>query len=452
MEHLLVQLTKYLNIFLILIYTYNCFSIFRHSDNTIKQKSIYILQRMIIFLINFCCFFVLYITTDNIQIIGFYLMPLIVLLSIIIMYQLFFNSASELVLNNMVMLLSIGLITLCRLSMNKAMKQLIFMVIGFAAALIIPLVLQKISVFRKLTWLYAAVGIFLLLVVAVLGATSYGAKLSISIAGISVQPSEFVKIIFVFYIASMMYKSTDLKQLAITSVVSACFVLILVASRDLGGALLYFFTYLVMVYVATRKLYIFAGGIAFMSIAAILGYNLFSHVQTRFIAWKDPLSVIDNQGYQVCQSLFAIGTGGWFGLGLNQGLPKKIPVVENDFIFSAISEEFGGIFALCIIMICISCFFMIFNISMQLKDSFYKMVALGLGSVYALQVFLTIGGVIKFIPSTGVTLPLVSYGGSSLLATMIIFGIVQALYIMQSKTQEGASLDGSKKQKENLKK
>ena len=452
MEHLLVQLTKYLNIFLILIYTYNCFSIFRHSDNTIKQKSIYILQRMIIFLINFCCFFVLYITTDNIQIIGFYLMQLIVLLSIIIMYHLFYNTASELVLNNMVMLLSIGLITLCRLSMNKAVKQLIFMVIGFAAALIIPLVLQKISVFRKLTWLYAAVGIFLLLVVAVLGATSYGAKLSISIAGISVQPSEFVKIIFVFYIASMMYKSTDLKQLAITSVVSACFVLILVASRDLGGALLYFFTYLVMVYVATRKLYIFAGGIAFMSIAAILGYNLFSHVQTRFIAWKDPLSVIDNQGYQVCQSLFAIGTGGWFGLGLNQGLPKKIPVVENDFIFSAISEEFGGIFALCIIMICISCFFMIFNISMQLKDSFYKMVALGLGSVYALQVFLTIGGVIKFIPSTGVTLPLVSYGGSSLLATMIIFGIVQALYIMQSKTQEGASLDGSKKQKENLKK
>ena len=452
MEHLLVQLTKYLNIFLILIYTYNCFSIFRHSDNTIKQKSIYILQRMIIFLINFCCFFVLYITTDNIQIIGFYLMQLIVLLSIIIMYHLFYNTASELVLNNMVMLLSIGLITLCRLSMNKAVKQLIFMVVGFGAALIIPLVLQKISVFRKLTWLYAAVGIFLLLVVAVLGATSYGAKLSISIAGISVQPSEFVKIIFVFYIASMMYKSTDLKQLAITSVVSACFVLILVASRDLGGALLYFFTYLVMVYVATRKLYIFAGGIAFMSIAAILGYNLFSHVQTRFIAWKDPLSVIDNQGYQVCQSLFAIGTGGWFGLGLNQGLPKKIPVVENDFIFSAISEEFGGFFALCIIMICISCFFMIFNISMQLKDSFYKMVALGLGSVYALQVFLTIGGVIKFIPSTGVTLPLVSYGGSSLLATMIIFGIVQALYIMQSKTQEGASLDGSKKQKENLKK
>ena len=153
------------------------------------------------------------------------------------------------------------------------------------------------------------------------------------------------------------------------------------------------------------------------------------------MAWRDPLSVIDNQGYQICQSLFAIGTGGWSGLGLGQGLPKKIPVVENDFIFSAISEEMGGVFALCIIMVCVSCFLMIFNVSMQMKDQFYKLVALGLGSTYALQVFLTIGGVTKFIPSTGVTLPLVSNGGSSLLSTMILFGIVQALYIMQDKSK-----------------
>ena len=451
MVHLLVQLSKYINIFLILIYTFNCFSIFRHSDNKAKQKGKYALQRWLIFMINLSCFGVLYITTMDKQIIGFYLMQLIILLAIIIMYHLLFKTASELVLNNMVMLLGIGLVILARLSINKAVRQLLFLIAGFAIALIIPLVLRKISVFRKLTWVYAAVGILSLLIVAVAGATSYGAKLSISIAGISIQPSEFIKIIFVFYIASMLYNSTDLKQLTITSGVSAVFVLILVASKDLGGALIYFFTYLVMIYVATKKLYIFAGGIGFMSLAAVLGYNIFSHVQTRFIAWKDPLSVIDNQGYQICQSLFAIGTGGWFGLGLNQGLPKKIPVVENDFIFSAISEEFGGIFALCIIMICVSCFFMIFNISMQLKDSFYKMVALGLGSVYALQVFLTIGGVTKFIPSTGVTLPLVSYGGSSLLSTMIIFGIVQGLYIMQSRSQEGVAND-SKKQKENKQK
>lgn len=446
MVHLFVQLSKYLNILFILIYSFNCFNLFRHPENEIKQKSIYMLQRMIIFLINFGCFFVLYITTENMQILGLYLIQIIILFSIIHLYHKFFKTASDLVLNNMVMLLSIGIIMLTRLSINKAIKQLVFLLVGFAIALFIPLVLQKVSIFRKLTWIYAVVGLASLLIVAVAGATSYGAKLSISIAGISIQPSEFVKIIYVFYIAAMMYESTNIKQFIVTSVVCAAFVLVLVASKDLGGALLYFFTYLVMVYVATQKLYIFAGGVGFMSIAALVGYNLFSHVQTRFIAWKDPLSVIDNQGYQICQSLFAIGTGGWFGLGLNQGMPKKIPVVENDFIFSAISEELGGIFALCVIMICISCFLMIFNISMQLKDNFYKMVALGLGSVYALQVFLTIGGVIKFIPSTGVTLPLVSYGGSSLLSTMIIFGIIQGLYIMQAHPKKGALDNGAYEQ------
>ena len=113
-------------------------------------------------------------------------------------------------------------------------------------------------------------------------------------------------------------------------------------------------------------------------------------------------------------------------------MPKKIPVVENDFIFSAISEEMGGIVAVCIIMICVSCFLMIFNVAMKLKDNFYRFVALGLGTTYALQVFLTIGGVTKFIPSTGVTLPLVSNGGSSMLSTMILFGIIQGLYIMKT--------------------
>ena len=157
----------------------------------------------------------------------------------------------------------------------------------------------------------------------------------------------------------MLYKSTDLKQLAITSGVSAVFVLILVASNDLGGALLYFFTYLVMIYVATKKFYIFAGGLAFVGLGMYAGYHLFSHVKNRIVAWLDPLSVIDKAGYQVCQSLFAIGTGGLFGFGLGQGLPNKIPIVSKDFIIAAISEEMGGIFAVCLIMVCVSCFLMI---------------------------------------------------------------------------------------------
>ena len=128
-----------------------------------------------------------------------------------------------------------------------------------------------------------------------------------------------------------------------------------------------------------------------------------------------------------------------------QGSPNKIPVVEQDFIFSAISEELGGIFAICLIMVCISCFLMFLNIAMQMKEQFYKLVALGLGTVYAFQVFLTIGGVTKFIPSTGVTLPLISYGGSSLLATMMLFAVIQGLYILRQ--DEGENNARKKQQK-----
>jgi len=164
--------------------------------------------------------------------------------------------------------------------------------------------------------------------------------------------------------------------------------------------------------------------------------------------------VYSTDGFQVSRSLFGIGTGGWFGLGLTQGRPSDIPVVTKDFIFAAISEEMGGFFALCIIMVCLSCFLMFMNIAMQMKVPFYKLVALGLGTIYAMQVILTIGGEIKFIPSTGVTLPLVSYGGSSLLSTFILFGIIQGLYLRSQadKNEPFDSNDNKKNSNKNEKK
>ena len=283
------------------------------------------------------------------------------------------------------------------------------------------------------------------------GNTSYGAKISLSIAGISIQPSEFVKILFVFFVAGMLYQDTSFQRVCVTTVIAAIHVLILVASRDLGAALLFFMTYVVMLYVATKKVLYFAGGLAAGSAASVVAYHLFSHIRVRVRAWQNPLAYIDKEGYQISQSLFAIGTGGWFGMGLYQGLPDKIPVVKQDFIFSAISEELGGIFALCLIMVCFSCFLMFLNIAMQMKDQFYKLVALGLGTIYAFQVFLTIGGVTKFIPSTGVTLPLVSYGGSSLLSSMIIFAVIQGLYILRQDEGE-INASKSRKNRQNRKK
>ena len=214
--------------------------------------------------------------------------------------------------------------------------------------------------------------------------------------------------------------------------VAGLHVLILIASRDLGSAGIFLITYLVMLYAATRRPQWLIIGALLGVVGLFLSYLLFSHVRTRFVAWKDPLSVVDGAGYQVSQSLFAIGTGGWFGSGLTQGMPEKIPLAVSDFVFAAISEEMGGVFALLIIFLCIGVFLLFLNAAMQIRDFFFKMLALGLGTCYGAQTFIMIGGVTKFIPSTGVTLPLVSYGGSSLLSTLIIFAVIQGLYVMEN--------------------
>ena len=447
MTNLIVEISKYAMIFLFALYTYECFASFKSKLSEEKKNRIFKRQIFLMYMIHLAAFLAIYAVTEDETMILFYGFQVIFVAITISCYQLIYEKASRLLINNMCMLLLIGFIMLTRLSVDKAIRQYLIAAASMVVTLIIPFIIRKGKSLRKLTWLYGLAGILGLLVVAVLGGISYGAKLSITIAGIAVQPSEFIKILFVFFVAGMLYESTDFKQVCITTAFAAVHVLILVASKGLGGALIFFITYLVMLYVATRKLFYFAGGLLVGSIAAVIAYNIFSHVRVRVLAWQDPLSVIENEGYQISQSLFAIGTGGWFGMGLYQGMPDKIPVVEQDFIFSAISEELGGIFALCLLMVCVSCFLMFLNMAMQMKEQFYKLVALGLGTVYGFQIFLTVGGVTKFIPSTGVTLPLVSYGGSSLLATMMMFAVVQGLYMLRQ--DEGDS--NGRKQKERTK-
>lgn len=152
----------------------------------------------------------------------------------------------------------------------------------------------------------------------------------------------------------------------------------------------------------------------------------------------------------MAQSLFAVGAGGWFGMGLFEGTPEKIPIAEKDFVFAAICEELGGLFCICMLLVCMSCFLMIINISMRMNNRFYKLIALGLGAEYAFQVFLTVGGSINFIPLTGITLPLVAYGGSSVIATILVFAIIQGLYILRE--DEGEQIEKQKHKKDKPKK
>ena len=436
MASIMIQAIKYIIMFLFLGYVFEAFSVFRYGKQIETQKKIYAIQKMLLFAIHGLGFFCLYIKNPTKELFGFYLMQVVLFAVIFLFYHFMYKRCSVLLLNNMVMLLAISMIILTRISFDKAFRQFIFLAAGSAVMLIIPLFLQKGSLFRKFGALYFVVGVALLAVVVVLGATSYGAKLTISIAGFAFQPSEFVKIIYVFFIASMLYRDAGFKRVVQTSCFAAVYVLLLVASKDLGGALLYFMAYLIMIYVASKQKKYLLAGAGGISVAGVAAYFLFSHVRTRVDVWLNPMADIDNKGYQICQSLFGIGTGSWFGLGIGEGLPKKIPVVEKDFVFSAISEEFGAIFAIGLILLCVSCFIMITNVAMQMKDKFYKLVAIGLAVLYATQVILTVGGAIKFIPSTGVTLPLVSYGGSSLLSTLFVFGIVQGLYMRMAAAQE----------------
>lgn len=446
MENIVFQLSKYIIIIFITIYTLYCFTAFR-SANKVRQKNIFHKQSLLMYLVHFICYGLLFLDSKNIKVVYLYLAQVAFFLVVKLVYKLVYKKLSTYILNNMLFLIMISFVILTRLSFDMVIKQFMIVSASFGICLVVPVIIERFKYLSKLGWIYGFVGLSLLLLVLLFGTTKYGATNWINLFGILIQPSEFVKIIFVFFVASLLSNYSEFRDLIKITILAAAYVLVLVVGRDLGSALIFFVTYLIMLYVATeRPLYLFSG-FGLGSIAAYVAYFLFSHVKVRVTAWRDPWSYIDNEGYQVAQSLFAIGTGGWFGLGLAKGLPSSIPVVESDFIFSAISEELGAITAICIILICLSCFIMFINIAMKMKKEFYKLVALGLSTIYIFQVFLTIGGAIKFIPSTGVTLPLVSYGGSSALSTIIMFSIIQGMYVLNQNEVGNSERRKVKKEK-----
>lgn len=435
MIHLITELSKYVMIILFAIYTWYSYVVLV-IKNEERQKRMYKAQTTCMFLIHLDAFMVLFAVTKDFKILIFYGAQVLFVLFLFLIYRIIYKRAARLVVNHMCMLLLVGFIILTRLNFENAVRQFEIAVVAAVVSAFVPILVRKLKFLRKFTWFYCAVGVMALGIVLVLGKMSGGAHLSFTVAGITLQPSEFVKIIFVFFVACMLYESTDFRQVCISTVAAAVHVGILVLSTDLGAALIFFLTYVVMLYVATRKPVYFFGGLGVGCLAALAGSKLFSHVRVRIEAWRDPFASIHGGGWQVAQALFAIGTGGWFGMGLYRGMPEKIPVVDKDFVFAAISEEMGALYALCVLFLCLGCYMQFMLIAMKMQAMFYKLIAFGLGSVYITQVFLTIGGVTKFIPSTGVTLPLVSYGGSSIVSTFIIFQVIQGLYVLKRGEEE----------------
>ncbi|MBA3372351.1 MAG: FtsW/RodA/SpoVE family cell cycle protein [Euzebyaceae bacterium] len=277
-----------------------------------------------------------------------------------------------------------------------------------------------------------------------------GARIWLGLGGLSFQPGEVAKLGLVIFFASYLAEKRALLTVATNRLgplmvpparafgpilaVWGLSLSVLVFQKDLGLSLLVFGIFVAMLYVATARLTYVLLGLALFSAGAYAAWTVFSHVQSRISTWLDPWSVYDSAGYQVAQSLFAMGTGGIFGVGLGQGRPDIIPEVNTDFIFAAFGEEIGLLGTTALLL----CFFLFvgrgFTIAMRSRDDFGQLLAAGLTFLFGLQVFVILGGVTQLLPLTGVTLPFMSYGGSSLLAN---YALVALLLRVSASSSDG---------------
>ena len=439
MTNVIINASKYIILLMMILYAISCYTTFR---NVGEEKKTQKLNQQIVYV--FVMHFLAYLTfaLRNVEqmktIVIFYGLQIFVATMYMYLYHYIYPYSSRVITNNMSFLLLIGYIMLTRLNFALAKKQFIIATASMILVSIIPMIMDRYKNLRKYGTAYGIIGIIALSSVFVIGVEQYGSVNWISLFGITIQPSEFVKILFVFFIASMLSKGRDFKQVMIITAFACVHMGVLVLEKDLGGALIFFVIFIAMIYVGTGKIsYLIAfimGGAAMAGLAFLLFKDrLFDHVMVRVNVWKNPWADIRGTGYQITQSLFAIGSGGYFGSGLTKGSPDVIPVSESDFIFSAIAEEFGVIFAIFLILVCFSCFISFVTIAMRVRNRFYKTMAFGFAICYMFQTFLSIGGVTKFIPSTGVTIPLVSYGGSSVLSSLVMFSIMQGISTIENK-------------------
>lgn len=443
MNAVIIEMSRYIFALLMLFYIYISFRGVITKKDTVRNAAA-ILQHVIIFIFHFSGYFILYIGSEKIEIMILYAAQFVFFVVFLTAFTLIYKNASKLLVNNMCMLIAVGFVILARLSYNRCVRQFVFVVIGSVISMIIPWLIKKIKSFRNLPALYFAAGIALLAAVLI-SDEIFGAKLSVTIGAVSLQPTEIVKIIYVMFIAAMFNASDSFKRVAATTAAAALHVIMLVLSKDLGAALIFFVVYIFMLYYATKKWYYIIAGICAGAAASVAAYRLFAHIRVRVQIWIDPWVDVNDRGYQIVQSLFSIGTGSWFGTGLNQGSPNLIPVPEKDFIFSAIAEEFGIVFDIGLIALCFINLLIILKIASMCRTVFYRLCAMGIGVTYAFQVFLTIGGGIKMIPLTGVTLPFVSYGGSSMVSSIIMFAVINGIYMMrEGKTVRTYKLKGRK--------
>ena len=347
-----------------------------------------------------------------------------------ILLSLLYRNHDPVMKNHMCFFLSVGMIILSRLNPDKCLRQAGMIGVAMLISLLIPVIIRTCGFIRNLSLGFAIAGFAVLLYVLVRGNTINGARISLTLAGFTFQPTEFIKIIFVLFLSAFLAKKISRMRILIAALFCAGYIGILVLCKDLGSAAIFAVTFLFLVYEASGKRRYFLRGCGIFLIGLAGAYLMFSHIRVRFDMWIDPWRDVEGGGYQIVQSLFSIANGDWFGTGLMQGKPTLIPFVDADMIFSAIAEELGVLFGICLILNCLHCYYTIMHMANRLDTGFYRYVAYGLGNAFIFQVLLTIGGGTKYIPLTGITLPFISYGGSSILATGTVFGILQGLALV----------------------
>ncbi len=347
--------------------------------------------------------------------------PVIIFLGTNLLPHLF--PADRLLLSLTNFLCAMGVLLLYDTNPVYARQQVLAYGIGLACMVVCIYMVRLFRSWDGWIWAIMFFSLVLLCLPLIGGHEINGARNWITFGGLSFQPSEVVKLALVLVLAWFMSRRIMMPCLLF---VLACLG-ILMLQKDLGTALLYYATALIIYWAASGNWAFSLLGVAGGGAAAVFGYQRFSHVRRRVAIWLNPWADYENAGYQLVQGLMAIASGGLFGVGLGLGAPTAIPVYESDFIFAVLCEQFGLIMGVCVLLMYAALVLRGAFIAMQARGSFHGLLAMASAALLGIQTFVIIGGVLKLIPLTGVTLPFISYGGTSLISSMCLVGLIQGV-------------------------
>ena len=339
----------------------------------------------------------------------------------------------------------IGYVFIARINHNLASKQSGWTIIAVSAYVLTLLVVKNVNDLSKYKWTFALAGVGMLLLpfLPVIGRSINGSRIWIHVGPFSIQPGEFAKVTLACFFAGYLMEQRALLAQATWKVgplylpeprhfgpvLVAWFMAIgiMTFQKDLGSSLLFFALFIVMVWIATERTSYLVVGWMMFAVGAYVAWTQFAHVRTRVSIWLDPWADSRGKGYQIIQGLYAMAGGGTTGTGLGLGDPTRIPEVQNDFIFAAIGEELGLVGATAILIAFVLIIGSGLRIAFRAEKPFEKLLATGLTTILGVQAFVIIAGVTRVLPLTGVTLPFVSYGGSSLLANYILLALLMRI-------------------------